>query len=103
MTSDVDPTILAEIADLTGRLEAARPFNIGFPGAVDFDYAPLARLLTGHLLNNIGDPCADGLAVNHTKAMEREVVSFVADLLQAPSDDRWGYVTTGGSEGNLYA
>jgi histidine decarboxylase len=34
--------------------------------------------------------------------MEREVVGFCADLFRAPVADRWGYVTSGGSEGNLY-
>jgi histidine decarboxylase len=103
MTVEHEPELLAELADLTRRLEAAQPYNIGFPGAVDFDYTPLARLFTSHLLNNIGDPFVDGVAANHTKAMEREVVSTVADLLRADPDDRWGYVTSGGTEGNLHA
>ena len=38
----------------------------------------------------------------HTKDLEREVVDIVAGLLRAPADDRWGYVTTGGSEGIEY-
>jgi histidine decarboxylase len=90
------------VAALTHRLDEARPYNIGFPGATDLDYTPLADLLTTHLLNNVGDPWIDGLAANHTKAFEREVVWFLADLFRAPTSDRWGYVTTGGSEGNLY-
>ena len=95
--------LVDQVAALLERLQAARPYNIGFPGATDFDYTPLAPLFATQLLNNVGDPWVDGVAANHTKAMEREVVSFVADLLRAPKDDRWGYVTTGGSEGNLYA
>ncbi len=102
MAGELGP-LIAELDALTARLEAARPFNIGFPGAIDFDYAPLAPLFAHQLLNNVGDPDIDGIAANHTKAMEREVVSFVADLLRAPADDRWGYVTTGASEGTLYA
>src|SRR5262245_29595357 len=102
MTGELEPT-LADLEALTTRLDAARPFNIGFPGATDFDYAPLAPLFARQLLNNVGDPDTDGIAVNHTKAMEREVVDFVADLLRAPRDDRWGYVTNGASEGTLYA
>jgi histidine decarboxylase len=35
--------------------------------------------------------------------MEREVVTLVADLLRAPKNDRRGYVTSGSTEGNLYA
>lgn len=102
MATDPDAAIVAVLAELVARLDAARPYNIGFPGATDFDYTPLAELLCRHLLNNIGDPLVDGVAVNQTKAMEREVVAFVAGLLRAPDDDWWGHVTTGGSEGNLH-
>lgn len=91
------------MAILESRLARARPFNIGFPTAVDIDYVPMARLLAGQPLNNVGDPWVDGIGRNHTKALERWVVGFLADLFRAPPQDRWGYVTSGGSEGNLYA
>jgi histidine decarboxylase len=92
-----------ELDALRRRLERARPFNIGFPGSTDFNYAALSEFFAVHLLNNVGDPYVDGAAANHAKPFEREVVEFCADLFRAPPDDRWGYVTTGGSEGNLYA
>ena len=84
-------------------LRGTRRFNIGFPGAVDFDYTPLASLLATELLNNVGDPYTDGFGANHTKAFEREVVGWCADLFRAPAKDCWGYVSSGGSESNLYA
>lgn len=93
----------AELDQLQRRLEQGRRFNIGFPGATDFDYTPLATFLTRELLNNVGDPYVDGVGRNQTKALERQVISFCADLFRAPAQDRWGYVTTGGSESNLYA
>src|SRR5690606_16787384 len=37
-----------------------------------------------------------------SSALEREVVEYFARLMRAPGDDWWGYVTNGGSEGNLY-
>jgi histidine decarboxylase len=101
-TSPAD-AVTFELDALRGRLERARPFNIGFPGATDFNYAALTEFFAVHLLNNVGDPYVDGAAVNHAKPFEREVVAFCADLFRAPPSDRWGYVTTGGSEGNLYA
>jgi histidine decarboxylase len=92
------------IAALVGRIEEARPTLIGFPAATDFvDFTLLTHLLGGQLLNNVGDPWQDGIYPNHTKDMERDVVAILADLLRAPADDRWGYVTTGATEGNLYA
>ncbi|MGH7157794.1 MAG: histidine decarboxylase [Candidatus Saccharimonadales bacterium] len=76
--------------------------HIGFPGSVDFDYEPVYRLF-GHMLNNIGDPYRDPTFRLHTKPIEQEVIAFFADLFRAPKDDRWGYVTNGSTEGNLYA
>jgi histidine decarboxylase len=95
-----DRQIRATLETLTRTLERARTHNIGFPSAVDFDYRRLEPLFR-HVLNNVGDPGVDGAGANHTKAIERAVVGFVADLMRAPQARRWGYVTTGGSEGNL--
>lgn len=53
-------------------------------------------------LNNVGDPFADATYQVETREFEREVLSFFAALLRAPEDDWWGYVTNGGTEGNLY-
>src|SRR5262249_29081363 len=93
----------AELGALEHRLRHTQPTNLGFPVAVDFDYRPLSVFFGRYLLNNVGDPLVDGAGHNHTKHMEREIVTTVADLVRAPADDRWGYVTTGGTEGNLYA
>jgi histidine decarboxylase len=98
-----DANTRRELEALAIRLNRARPITIGYPGAVDFDYSPLSPFFAHHLLNNVGDPTVDGAGANHTKAMEREVVATVADLLRAPRDDRWGYVTSGATEGNLCA
>jgi histidine decarboxylase len=82
------------------RLNAAAPRSIGYPVAVDIDYRPLAPFLR-HLLNNIGDPQVDPIYHGHAKDLEREVLDFYARLFRAP--DGWaGYVTSGGSEGNLH-
>lgn len=75
---------------------------IGYPTAVDFDYSPLYPLLQ-YSLNNVGDPFVDSHSDMNTRKFEREVVSWYADLFNAPATNWWGYVTNGGSEGNLYA
>ncbi|MDG4810507.1 histidine decarboxylase [Micromonospora sp. WMMD1120] len=75
---------------------------IGFPGAVDMDYSAVLPLF-GRLFNNVGDPLSDPGGTAHTKVLERAVVDWCADLLALPADDRWGYVTAGGTEGNLAA
>jgi histidine decarboxylase len=92
------------IADLVGRIEAARPTQVGADAASDYvDFTSLTHLLCGQLLANVGDPWDDSDHPQHTKDVERDVVAILADLLRAPADDRWGYVTTGAAEGTLYA
>jgi hypothetical protein len=90
----------ARLRAVEARLTAAAPTNIGFPAARDIDYRPLAPLL-GHLLNNLGDPRIDPLYPGHVHDLEREVLDFTAELFRAPPG--WsGYLTSGGTEGNLY-
>jgi histidine decarboxylase len=103
MPDSVSATLSAvDVESLTARWDAARRLNIGFPGATDFDYTDLGPVLGGQLLNNVGDPFVDGAAANQTKLAERQVVGFLADLFRSSGERVWGYVTAGGSEGNLY-
>jgi histidine decarboxylase len=86
---------------LREHLDTDRTTNIGFPSTFDFDYRPLWPLFN-YVLNNVGDPYAESAYPANTKHLEREAVEFFADALRAPREDRWGYVTTGGSEGIEY-
>ncbi len=52
-------------------------------------------------LNNAGDPSIQGNAKMHTKEFEVELLEVVAELYGI-GDNHWGYVTSGGTEGNLY-
>ncbi|RAJ94054.1 histidine decarboxylase [Larkinella arboricola] len=83
-------------------LLAERSSNaIGYPFALDFDFSELHTLFQYHI-NNVGDPYIESNYDVNSHSMEREVVEFFADLFRAPKHNRWGYVTSGGSEGNLY-
>lgn len=75
---------------------------IGYPASNDFDYSELYPFLQ-YNLNNIGDPFTDSHVDIHSKDFEKEVVRFFAELFHAPQNSWWGYVTNGGSEGNLYS
>jgi histidine decarboxylase len=75
--------------------------SIGYPGSTDYDYSALFPLL-GINLNNIGDPLIESTYELNSRSFELEVVEFFAELFQAPANNWWGYVTNGGSEGNLY-
>lgn len=80
--------------------ERSRYF-IGYPIAQDFDYSPLYPLLKLPL-NNVGDPLVESTYDLNSRSLEQEVLQFFAGLFKAPQDNWWGYVTNGGSEGNLY-
>ncbi len=75
---------------------------LGYPVSIDFDYSELFPLLH-YPLNNLGDPLIESTYDLNSRSIEREVVKFFADIFNAPADNSWGYVTNGGSEGNLYA
>jgi histidine decarboxylase len=74
---------------------------LGYPVSKDFDYSELFEFLK-YPLNNLGDPFSSSTWKVDTREFEREVVKFMAGLFRAGDDDYWGYVTNGGSEGNLY-
>ncbi|WP_207063656.1 histidine decarboxylase [Motiliproteus sp. SC1-56] len=89
---------------LEAFLEQARENTntyLGYPAAKTLDYGLLKSCLDLPL-NNVGDPFSSGTWKVDSHEFEREVLAFFADLLRAPSDDWWGYVTNGGTEGNLY-
>ncbi len=74
---------------------------LGYPVSKDFDYLPIMPFLQ-YPLNNLGDPFVDSTYGVDSREMEKEVVQFFAELFRAQPDNWWGYVTNGGSEGNLY-
>lgn len=91
----------ARLDALYESMSRASQEALGYPVARDFDYAPLYRFLQ-FPSNNIGDPFQASTYRVGTREMEREVIDFFAALFRAPHDDYWGYVTNGGTEGNLY-
>src|SRR6266568_1931364 len=84
------------------QVEERAAHFIGYPISTDFDYTALYPLLK-YPLNNVGDPLIESSYDLNSRSLEREVVSFFAELFRAPRNNSWGYVTNGGSEGNMYA
>jgi histidine decarboxylase len=74
---------------------------IGYPCNDLFNYTPLFGLFK-HSINNVGDPFVQSTYRINTHKFETEVINFIAELMHAPKDDFWGYVTNGGTEGNMY-
>ena len=96
------PPAAAERLDaFLGEMERLSETFIGYPCSQDYDYPEITPFLR-FALNNVGDPFADSIYRENTFAFEREVVAFFQKHLRASEDDTWGYITAGGTEGNLY-
>ncbi len=94
--------MLQRLEDLKERVLDHAHKAVGYPVSQDFDYSELKDFINIPF-NNVGDPFIDSTYGVNSNEMEREVVHFFADLFNAPKDNWWGYVTNGGSEGNLYS
>ena len=89
------------IHQVLSEFELVGPFFAGYPVNPNFDYSDLYPILA-FPANNVGDPFGYSRYQMNTHETEREVVRMVAELMRIPPDDAWGYVTTGGTEGNMY-
>lgn len=101
MKTDLSTTDQQLLASLLAKVKQHTANFLGYPVAKDFNYEELLPFLA-YPLNNLGDPFGNSTYAVDSKLMEREVVGFFADLFRAEPNDWWGYVTNGGSEGNLY-
>jgi histidine decarboxylase len=90
-----------KLEDLYRELKKNTENFLGYPVSKDFDYTALYPFLE-FPLNNLGDPFMPSTWKVDTRKLECEVLDFMADLLRAPKDNWWGYVTNGGSESNMY-
>ncbi len=91
-------TRLAELLDI---IKDEEKYQVGYPGNQRFDYSPLIPFLS-HSLNNVGDPFHQTNYRANTHEFEREVILHFAQLMGLDPEDAWGYVTSGGTEGNMY-
>lgn len=91
----------ARLDELYEKLKFHAGAMLGYPSAGDVNFEEVKRFLD-YAINNVGDPFVDGTYKLQTIEFEREVLHFWAELTHAPKDNWWGYVTNGGTEGNLY-
>ncbi len=87
--------------DLHVRLQRETLRFAGYPCSALFNCSPLYRFLA-FTANNIGDPYVLSNYHLNTREFEREVLDEFFALTHAPTDASWGYVTNGGTEGNMY-
>lgn len=100
--SHLSPKDQQTLDNLYLYLEERTQNFLGYPVSKDFDFSELSRFLA-FPINNLGDPFVDSTYAVDTREMEKEVIHFLGDLFRADPNNIWGYVTNGGSEGNLYA
>ena len=93
--------IAMRLAELLEILKDEEQRQVGYPANQSFDYSPLIPFLS-HSLNNVGDPFHQTNYRANTHQFEREVILHFAQLTGLDPDDAWGYVTSGGTEGNMY-
>jgi len=76
-------------------------FNIGYPESADFDYGSLERFMR-FSINNCGDWGEYCNYLLNSFDFEKEVIKYFAQLYRIPFEESWGYVTNGGTEGNMF-
>ena len=93
--------VQSRLDTLLAQIRAADATQVGYPTNQHFDYSPLLPFLE-FSLNNLGDAFQSSNYWSNTHELEREVIAYFSRLLRLPVDEAWGYVTSGGTEGNMY-
>ena len=91
----------ARLEAIIEGFQAAAQTQVGYPVNQDYDYSDLLPILQ-FSANNIGDPFQGSNFHMNTHDIEREVIAYFADLMRLEQEQAWGYVTSGGTEGNMY-
>jgi histidine decarboxylase len=99
--SALDPEDLNTLNDFRSYIREQYRTFIGYPCRGGFDYSELYDLLE-YPLNNVGDPFAPSTYRVHSREIEQQVLRWFAELTHISPDDFWGYITNGGTEGNIY-
>ncbi|KAK4435745.1 Serine decarboxylase [Sesamum alatum] len=77
-------------------------YYLGYPANHNCEhYLALSTLLQFNI-NNVGDPFKESDHGLHSKKFEVGVLDWFARLWGIDKDEYWGYVTNGGTEGNLH-
>lgn len=93
----MDIDFLSEYQQL---LNEASQFHLGYPYNLKHDHTFLLPFLK-YSINNLGGDCFTQSNYKiDSRNFEKEVLQFFASLYKL--QDWWGYVTTSGTEGNLY-
>ena len=101
MNSEIQHDASQRLDQLLKGFDTEAPYLVGYPINQDMDYSDLFPFLR-YAANNVGDPFQGSNLRLNTHDIEREVVHAFADLMNLDRGQAWGYVTSGGTEGNMY-
>ncbi len=87
--------------------QSRRDYMFGYPANMQ-DESFCTQYLRGmesrlYLMNNCGDPYQRGNYGMDSKELEQKIITMVAENLGIRRQDCWGYITSGGTEGNYWA
>ncbi len=99
--NEPNPLTKAHLDALRSEFEELSRLQVGYPCNQSFDYSDLLPFME-YSLNNVGDPFHDSNFRSNTHEIEREVIARFASLMRLEQEQAWGYVTSGGTEGNMY-
>ena len=99
--NEPNPLTRAHLDALRSEFEELSRLQVGYPCNQSFDYSDLLPFME-YSLNNVGDPFHDSNFRSNTHEIEREVIARFASLMRLEQEHAWGYVTSGGTEGNMY-
>ena len=77
-------------------------FNVGYPESADFDYSELEKFMK-FSINNCGDWREESNYKLNSFDFEKDVMRYFSQLFNIPHQESWGYISNGGTEGNLFS
>jgi histidine decarboxylase len=93
-------TSIEKLFEYQQSLNQATQFHAGYPYNLSHDNTFLLSFLR-YSINNLGGDCfTESNYKIDSREFEKDVLQFFSDLYHLK--DWWGYVTTSGTEGNLY-
>lgn len=93
--------LTGEMDKFYSSLKASAPSMLGYPGNLNNDFSKLYNFFD-FIINNVGDPYGTEASYRmHSKEYEKKVLEFFRKVYNFDSKSFWGYLTSGGTEGNL--
>lgn len=91
---------------ITKKNHEKRDYMFGYPANMVYPSATVDYLRNlesnNYLMNSCGDPYEKGNYQMDNKEIERMIIDLFIEKFSLEKDNFWGYITTGGTEGNVF-